>query len=475
MRKVLSVIAAVGFVLLNAQSGRTEAFPRPAQLERAVGFWRDIFTAYSRNQVVLHDAVDLTRIYKVLDYRAYADEGWASGELDSFRKTEVEAEMQSLRDLLLRLAELGPEPAGLTEEEQRIYDMFKDDPSPDRFLEAAGDRRLHSQSGLKERFQEGLEVSRAYLPEMESIFREQGLPTELTRIPLIESCFNVRAYSKVGAAGIWQFMPSTGRLYLTVGDRVDERRDPIIATRAAAQFLSRIYDRLGEWPLAITSYNHGPEGIARAVDAVGSTDIDVIVRDYRGPNFGFASRNFYVEFLAALDVDRNAKAYFPSIAFRAPQPLSEQYLTRSLDIDAAARGADIGIDELAALNPALTPPVVDGRSAIPAGYRLRLPPDKAGAFDAWMTAYEDERIEREARERQEAAARAEEAREAREAAAAQRAAARTARATSPRRGVSVARSGKGAKAEGVTSVPVSNRVGRATKLQKPKSGRGSRT
>src|SRR4029453_7063103 len=97
------------------------------------------------------------------------------------------------------------------------------------------------------------------------IFRDEGLPVELTRLPLIESCFDVEAYSKVGAAGIWQFMPATGRLYMEVSSSVDERRDPIPPPRAAARYLSRSYERLGNWPLAITSYNHGPNGMARAI------------------------------------------------------------------------------------------------------------------------------------------------------------------------------------------------------------------
>src|SRR5438128_176574 len=147
---------------------------------------------------------------------------------------------------------------------------------------AADDKRLHSQRGLRERFAEGIRISRRYFPEMERIFREAGLPVELIRLPLIESCFNLRAYSKVGAAGIWQFMPRTGRLFMRVDNLVDERRDPISSPRAAAPFLTRVHDMLDTWPLAITAYNHGPEGVARGVDEVGTTDIARIVRDYHG-------------------------------------------------------------------------------------------------------------------------------------------------------------------------------------------------
>jgi membrane-bound lytic murein transglycosylase D len=115
---------------------------------------------------------------------------------------------------------------------------------------------------------------------------EQGLPVELTRLPLIESGFELHARSHVGAAGIWQFMPRTGRLFMRVDTLVDERRDPIAATRGAARFLRRLHDRLGTWPLAITAYNHGPTGVARAVRGLGTRDIGTIVSRYDGPAFG---------------------------------------------------------------------------------------------------------------------------------------------------------------------------------------------
>src|SRR4029077_7956824 len=176
------------------------------------------------------------------------------------------------------------------------------------------------QRGLRERFAEGIRASRRYFPEMERIFRDEGLPAELVRLPLIESCFNLQAYSKVGAAGIWQFMPKTGRLFMRVDDLVDERRDPISSTHAAARFLGRVHDMLGSWPLAITAYNHGPDGMARAVDEVGTADIGRIVRDYRGRAFGFASRNFYAEFLAALEVEQDHRRYFGDMPLDAPLP-----------------------------------------------------------------------------------------------------------------------------------------------------------
>ena len=103
---------------------------------------------------------------------------------------------------------------------------------PNKYLNAAHYRRLRSQLGQKDRFLEGYIASGRYLPTMEKIFAAEGLPWELTRLPFVESSFNLAARSKVGASGIWQFMRSTGRLYLKIRGELDERNDPIRATEA---------------------------------------------------------------------------------------------------------------------------------------------------------------------------------------------------------------------------------------------------
>src|SRR3989454_7146314 len=365
-------------------------FRRPGELEPPIRFWRAVFTQYSAHQVVLHDAVNLDKVYKVLDFRSRLDDGFSDGELAGLERIETDVELDRLRATLLRLHALGPRPESLTAEERAVYDLWADDPAPDRFLAAADDKRLHSQRGLRERFAEGLRISRRYFPEMERIFREEELPVELVRLPLIESCFNLRAYSKVGAAGIWQFMPKTGRLFMRVDNLVDERRDPISSTPAAARFLTRVHDRLDTWPLTITAYNHGPEGVARAVSELGTTDIATVVRDYHGKAFGFASRNFYAEFLAALDVERDFKTYFGDLPAEPPLRMRERRLERPLGIEAAARLARTPRSELASLNPALSTLVVSGRRPIPAGYRLRLPEAAGAGFQTRLAEFSAE-------------------------------------------------------------------------------------
>jgi len=128
----------------------------------------------------------------------------------------------------------------------------------------------------------------------------------------------------VGAAGLWQFMRSTGRRYMRIDAAIDDRLDPFRSTEAAAQLLAYNYRLLGTWPLALTAYNHGAAGMRRAKDSMGTDDIERIVRNYKSPSFGFASRNFYVSFLAALEIDHNPEKYFKDI-----EPLPEVKFAKS--------------------------------------------------------------------------------------------------------------------------------------------------
>jgi membrane-bound lytic murein transglycosylase D len=165
---------------------------------------------------------------------------------------------------------------------------------------AAGN--IRAQQGLCEMVDEGIQRAQALLPRILPILHEHKVPAELAALPLVESTYNPKAYSKAGAVGLWQFIRSTGKRYLTITRARDDRRDPLRATEAAARLLRHNYEALGSWPLAIVAYNHGREGIMTARTAVGSNAIEDIVARYAGPRFGFASKNFYAEFLAALKV-----------------------------------------------------------------------------------------------------------------------------------------------------------------------------
>lgn len=310
------------------------ALPVLAGLEQAVEFWKLVFTRYSASELVFHNPVEPMRIYKVLTV----------------------GENNARRDLIERERKNILQEYGLQE----------------------GQQRVRAQRGIKERFAEGLRLSTRYLGQMRRIFEEEGLPVDLAYLPLVESSFQIHARSRAGALGMWQFMPSTGRLFLRVSSAVDERRDPIESTRAAARFLKQNYEVLGDWPLAVTAYNHGKEGMLRAIAEVGSRDLMEIIRRYQSPTFGYASKNFYAEFVAAVEVAKRGEEFFPELEYYPPLILGEVKLERAISIAALLKSTDVPRSEFLDWNPALDPKTRD----IPSGYRVKVPGDKLELFIA---------------------------------------------------------------------------------------------
>src|SRR4029453_10816034 len=141
-------------------------FPRPPEMEHQIRFWRNVFTAYSQDQTVIHDTVDLDKIYTVIDFRQYGDLGYSKIEIENIRKDVTEGEIARIRSLLRRIAEGTPRSA-LLSDEQRIYDLFRNDPDPYKFLNASDETRVRAQRGIRERFVNGFRTSRVYFPGME--------------------------------------------------------------------------------------------------------------------------------------------------------------------------------------------------------------------------------------------------------------------------------------------------------------------
>ncbi|HEX5032944.1 MAG TPA: lytic transglycosylase domain-containing protein, partial [bacterium] len=274
-------------------------FVVPPELKSAVDFWKLVYSKYDRRYEVFHDTRDLSRIYSVLDFSDIYVSSLSDSERRVLRKERIRDEKERIRAILLRLAAADYTLGQLDREERRIYDLFKSDPDPDKFYAATEDGRLRSQTGIQDKFLTGLAASGEYMEEIEDIFSSYGVPVEITRLVFVESMFNTKARSKVGASGIWQFMPGTGRLYMNIDGVADERNDPILASHAAAKLLRDNYQALGTWPLAINAYNSGRATLSRAVDSLGTSDIATIILNYSGGVYGFASRNFYPCFLAA--------------------------------------------------------------------------------------------------------------------------------------------------------------------------------
>lgn len=334
-------------------------FPHYPAIKANVRFWEKIYSSYSLNDAVIHDSNDLSMVYTVIPLLDRSIPGAQKRNAAAEKKVR-----KKYKTILKKLSQHKPS----NREEKRIAALFKGTNARKKMAAAAGNVR--SQRGVRERFSQGVIRSGAYLNEMRKIFRNYGLPEELVYLPHVESSFNTRAYSKFGAAGIWQITRSTGKQYLTIDHTLDERLDPILATHAAAQYLKNSYKNLNNWPLAITSYNYGTSGMMRAVKDKGS--YENIFRHYNKGHFKFASKNFYSEFLAALKV---AKALEKNLRGRLDQPQSKAYFTLPyyIHIDNVIRHFHTTSGTLKELNPALRAPVFTGEKLIPKGYALRLP------------------------------------------------------------------------------------------------------
>ena len=337
--------------------------PRPPELERDVQFWIRVYSEVDTNGGFLHDQYNLAVVYETLHFAPNTSPHERERIVDQARSRYAAA--------LRRIAAAKDGP--LSGEDQHIKDMWGAEGTPSRLLEAIDDIRF--QLGQADRFREGLIRSGAWETHIAETLANLGLPAELAVLPHVESSFNPAAYSKVGAAGLWQFMRSTGRRYMRIDSAVDDRLDPFRSTEAAAQLLAYNYRILGTWPLALTAYNHGAAGVRHAKETLGTDDIVKIVRNYNGKTFGFASRNFYVSFLAALEVDRNPEKYFGPIEKLSEARFQEVVVPGYVSIGSLERALKIDGTKLRALNPALLRAVWDGQRHVPKAYHLRLPSD----------------------------------------------------------------------------------------------------
>jgi membrane-bound lytic murein transglycosylase D len=351
----------------------SDPFPRPAELEPDVRFWIRVYTEVTTDGGLLHDSWNLNLVYEVLRFEPDMSQ--------PARDRQIAAAKARYAALLRRFA--AGDTDNLTAHERRILRAFGPKPTAAQFTDAIS--RIRFQLGQADRFHAGLIRAQLLERRIAKTLKQNGVPEEIAALPHVESSFNANAYSRVGAAGLWQFMPSTARRYMRVDNVVDERLDPYRATEAAANLMLYNYRLVGTWPLAVTAYNHGPGGLRRAQDDLGSNDIAVIVKHYQGATFGFASRNFYVAFLAALEVDHHADYYFGPVT-----PLSDaESITVDtpdyIPVEAAAKAFKVDMGALRVLNPALLPPVWSGARYIPRGYALRIPgnPSASVVAAAW--------------------------------------------------------------------------------------------
>ncbi len=354
----------LSFLLVLSHSTYAENFPRPAELERDVQFWLKVYTDATTKQGYIHDQYNLAVVYEKID---------VTGSRTANRRL-IKARKQFYADILKVLAT--GKRNNLSADERRVltvWTMAHTQGEVDaKILSRAADS-MRFQLGQANRFRQGLIRAGEWRPYIDATFRDLNLPLELTALPHVESSFNPAAYSHVGAAGLWQFIRSTGRRYMQIDYVVDERMDPFAATIAAAKLLRHNYNLTESWPLALTAYNHGVASMRRAIKQLGTRDIAMIARQYKGRSFGFASRNFYVAFLAALEVDKNPEKYFGTITSVTPYDYTEIKLDHYLYSKDIAQALGVRESILKQHNRSLLDSIWNGNKRVPKGYILRVP------------------------------------------------------------------------------------------------------
>jgi membrane-bound lytic murein transglycosylase D len=366
--RVLAILLALipPSSVLAAAGDADTPFPCAETMREGVEFWKNVWSKWTLEQVVLHDTDHPSIVYEVFELPPPAGEVYTDAQ-----REYVKGRRDALRTRLAAIERKIMEAAPLEDDEKALAL---------KITEVAGGAGIHgaservrSQRGLRERFRRGLEISGRYHEAFAAIFREAGLPEELAYLPHVESSFQVAARSSAGAVGVWQFTRGAARKFMLMTPGLDERLDPVASARGAARYLKSAYDALGSWPLAITSYNHGIEGMRAARDRYG-LDFPKILDEYDGRTFGFASKNFYKEFLAAREIASDPAAYFPEGLVPDP-PLQHDRVTLDRPTPAAGLASRYGVSlkGLAAINPAWTSRALRGGSPVPAGTEIWLP------------------------------------------------------------------------------------------------------
>lgn len=302
-----------------------------------VRFWFLIYTKLESTQVALHDRNNLSIIYKVLDFSALKQKGLNANtlyvlqqKLSKERVDEVRLSLDLLtkdphnmepasREIFRAVRAGGTELPSSPQERVKLFRQLRDN--------------LRVQTGQKDFIEAGLRRSMPYQNFLKYYLEEKGLPRELASIPFLESSFNPKAHSKVSALGVWQFMPLIGSYYLPKRTSVMDYRSNVgVASIAAANLLQENHRIMKKWDLTVTSYNSGTKHLLksrRELASLPDVDLEDIIRHSNSSSFGFASKNFFAEFLALAHVLAYEEDLFPGIR-HSERGDAEEYLIFSL-------------------------------------------------------------------------------------------------------------------------------------------------
>ncbi|HXH31980.1 MAG TPA: transglycosylase SLT domain-containing protein [Bacteriovoracaceae bacterium] len=269
-----------------------------------VHFWFLIYTQFESSQVVIHDKKNLNIIYRVLDFNSLYTQNLSGKTLWFMQQRIADEKLAAFKQELIRLEQ---DPFNQSPESREILGILEN--AEIRLPSLRGDRstffqklkdNLRTQTGQKNYIRDGIVRALPYQKFLTDYFKKRNLPPELLAIPFLESSFNPGAQSKAAAVGAWQFMPLISSYFVPKRtSNYDYRSNVGVASVAAAFLMNENYNILRTWDLAVTAYNSGTKHLLKTKREIGSqADLEEIIKHSDSEHFGFASKNFYSEFLA---------------------------------------------------------------------------------------------------------------------------------------------------------------------------------
>jgi len=376
-RLVLSAFLFIFFSGSQAESvfarnhSESRLFPENG-LTAYVDFWEEIFTRYNRNQVLIHDRYEVYLVYEVSQLEG---DPTRSSRAQKFQKKQIKKHLKKWKTVLELISAKLRKKKSLNSHEKVLLSNIRTTLKRSLNWQDVKElsQRLHAQRGIRDVFVNGWIRSGRYIHHMREIFETERVPVEILALPFFESSFQLGSVSRKGATGLWQFIRSTGRHYLSINRYMDERLDPLHSTRGAALFLKKAYKKLDSWPLAVMAYNHGVNGISRAKGRLGNEPMRII-QSYSSRKFGYASRNYYPEFLATLRILRDPEQYFGGIVCEKNWQFRETVLPKKTQVNTVLKRYKMERNIFLEYNPSVRKRYAHSNFRLPAGYRLRLPP-----------------------------------------------------------------------------------------------------
>lgn len=342
-------------------------------IKQDVEFWARVYREWDTNQVIFYDSITKV-VYDVINLPK-VEFGLSSGKY----RADVAKRYKEITEVLKSAANPSQHD-DVSQKTKHILDVAKINSiahEPDLA------ERCKYQAGLRSQFEFGLKKSGLYIDEMKSILLSQDLPEDLLGIPFVESLFYPSAVSHAGAAGLWGLMKDTAiRSGIHVNKFTDERLDPLLSTVAAAAFIKKMKESLGEWSLVYTGYNYGPAGVTRAINNLQSRDLCVIIAKHDGGWFKYASKNYYSEVVAAIDTLRNQQTHFPGLEKEKPWKYELVKILRPAHVEDLFAVNAVSKADLIRLNPSFTKNTLNSVEVIPPNYELRIPKGTSKDFYA---------------------------------------------------------------------------------------------